>query len=175
MAEEPPRPAPPGGGDDVEELMKMLGVDPAKAGTPPPPPAPAASAPASPPPAAGEEIHRMMKDLQAAGKLPAPPSEAKRPEFESFAPSQGKTEASIDLLRDVSLHAKVELGRTRMLVQDILKLSPGSVVELDRLTGDPLDVYVNDRLVARGEVLVINENFAIRITEVVAPGRAGEK
>jgi len=56
-----------------------------------------------------------------------------------------------------------------MLVQDILKLSAGSVVELDRLTADPLDIYVNDRLVARGEVLVLDENFAIRITEVVQP------
>ena len=67
------------------------------------------------------------------------------------------------------------IGRARMYVQDILKLGPGAVVPLESLTGDPLDLYVNDRLVARGEVLVINENFAIRITEVISPQKAQEK
>jgi flagellar motor switch protein FliN/FliY len=91
-------------------------------------------------------------------------------EFEPLAPAaEVRPEAGLDLLRDVNVSVRVELGRARMYVQDILKLGPGSVVSLESLTGDPLDVYVNDRLVARGEVLVINENFAIRITEVIAP------
>lgn len=156
-----PEPAPKS--DDVDELMKMLGVEPGKAG------APAGPAPS---PAAQEEVREMAKDLQA-GKRPA--SEAKRPELEPFTPVSGKSEASIELLKDVDLHVRIELGRSRMLVQDILKLSSGSVVELDRPTGDPLDVYVNDRLVARGEVLVINDNFAIRITEVVQAAKEAGK
>lgn len=76
--------------------------------------------------------------------------------------------SSIDLLRDVDLNVKIELGRTRMLVEDVLKLGEGSVVELDKLAGDPVDVFVNDRLVARGEVLVLNDNFCVRVNEIVA-------
>jgi flagellar motor switch protein FliN/FliY len=76
--------------------------------------------------------------------------------------------SSIELLRDVDLNVKIELGRARMLVEDVLKLSEGSVVELDKLAGDPVDVFVNDRLVARGEVLVLNDNFCVRVNEIVA-------
>ena len=76
--------------------------------------------------------------------------------------------SSIDLLRDVELNVKIELGRSRMLVEDVLKLAEGSVVELDKLAGDPVDVFVNVRLVARGEVLVLNDNFCVRVNEIVA-------
>lgn len=74
----------------------------------------------------------------------------------------------IDLLGDVDLDVSIELGRTEMLVEDVLRLQSGSVVELDKLAGDPVDVYVNGRLVARGEVLVLNDNFCIRVSEIVA-------
>jgi len=73
----------------------------------------------------------------------------------------------LDMLADVQLDVRIELGRTRMLVEDVLRLNSGAVVELDKLAGDPLDVYVNDRLVARGEVLVLNDNFCIRVNEIV--------
>jgi len=76
--------------------------------------------------------------------------------------------SSIDLLRDVDMNVKIELGRAKMLVEDVLKLGEGSVVELDKLAGDPVDVFVNERLVARGEVLVLNDNFCVRINEIVA-------
>ncbi len=76
--------------------------------------------------------------------------------------------AGIELLGDVDLHVEIELGRTEMLVEDVLKLAEGSVVELDKLAGDPVDVYVNKRLIARGEVLVLNDNFCIRVSEIVA-------
>ena len=76
--------------------------------------------------------------------------------------------SGIEMLRDVELNVKIELGRTHMLVEDVLGLSDGSVVELNKLAGDPVDVYVNDRLVARGEVLVLSENFCVRINEIVA-------
>ncbi len=79
--------------------------------------------------------------------------------------------SSIELLRDVELNVKIELGRSRMMVEDVLKLSEGSVVELDKLAGDPVDVFVNDRLVARGEVLVLNDNFCVRVNEIVAGAR----
>lgn len=75
---------------------------------------------------------------------------------------------AIDLLADVNLNVKIELGRTRMLVSDVLKLGEGAVVELDKLAGDPVDIYVNDRPIARGEVLVLNENFCVRINEILS-------
>ena len=87
----------------------------------------------------------------------------------SFADSPREVPASsIELLRDVDLNVKIELGRSRMLVEDVLKLAEGSVVELDKLAGDPVDVFVNDRLVARGEVLVLNDNFCVRVNEIMA-------
>ncbi len=80
----------------------------------------------------------------------------------------GEAAGGIDLLSDVDLDVVIELGRTEMLVEDVLKLASGSVVELDKLAGDPVDVRVNGRLVARGEVLVLNDNFCIRISDVLA-------
>ncbi len=74
----------------------------------------------------------------------------------------------LDLLADVNLHVKIELGRTRMLVEDVLRLGEGSVVELDKLAGDPVDIFVNERHVARGEVLVLNDNFCVRVNEILA-------
>lgn len=76
--------------------------------------------------------------------------------------------SSIELLKDVELDVKIELGRVEMSVGEILKLSNGSVVELDKLAGDPVDVLVNEQLVAHGEVLVINDSFCVRINEIAA-------
>lgn len=102
-----------------------------------------------------------------AGSPAAPDAqEFKLPDFQQVM--QEAQVSSIDLLRDVDLNVKIELGRSRMLVEDVLKLTEGSVVELDKLAGDPVDVFVNDRLVARGEVLVLNDNFCVRINEIVA-------
>lgn len=82
----------------------------------------------------------------------------------NLSPAQQK---AIELLSDVNLNVKIELGRTRMLVEDVLKLSEGAVVELDKLAGDPVDIFVNDRHVARGEVLVLNDNFCVRVSEIL--------
>jgi flagellar motor switch protein FliN/FliY len=92
-------------------------------------------------------------------------------------PTRAVIGGPIELLHEVEMGVTVELGRTRMLVRDILDLSPGSVVELDRAAGAPIDVLVNGTLIARGEVVVIDEEFGIRITEVIGyedgsrPGR----
>src|SRR5688572_26711660 len=102
----------------------------------------------------------------AQAGLPGGASEFQLPSFQQAM--QDAQASSIDLLRDVELNVKIELGRSRMLVEDVLKLSEGSVVELDKLAGDPVDVFVNDRLVARGEVLVLNDNFCVRVNEIVA-------
>ena len=102
----------------------------------------------------------------AAGLIPPDTMPFDLPGFQQVM--QDAQVSSIDLLRDVELNVKIELGRSRMLVEDVLKLAEGSVVELDKLAGDPVDVFVNDRLVARGEVLVLNDNFCVRVNEIVA-------
>jgi flagellar motor switch protein FliN/FliY len=76
--------------------------------------------------------------------------------------------AEVAALDDVELDVRIELGRTEMYIEDVLKLAPGAVVQLDRLAGDPVDVYVNNRLVARGEVLVLNDNFCVRVSDILA-------
>lgn len=97
----------------------------------------------------------------------------KRPVFEDFGepikktvPSGGKPR-NLDMLLDINLPIVIELGRTQMLVKDILELGPGSVIELNKLSGEPVDLFVNDKKFARGEVVVIEENFGIRITELI--------
>ena len=83
--------------------------------------------------------------------------------------SQENQSRRLELLLDVPLDLSVELGRTRMSIQDLLNLSPGSVVELDKIAGEPLDILVNDRLIARGEAVVVNDKFGVRITDIVSP------
>jgi flagellar motor switch protein FliN/FliY len=75
----------------------------------------------------------------------------------------------LDMLLDLPLDVTVELGRTRMSIQELLTLGPGSVIELDKVAGEPLDILINDRLVARGEAVVVNDKFGIRITDIVSP------
>ncbi len=75
----------------------------------------------------------------------------------------------LDMLLDVPLEVGVELGRTRMTIQDLLQLGPGSVIELDKVAGEALDILVNGRLVARGEAVVVNDKFGVRITDIVSP------
>jgi flagellar motor switch protein FliN len=73
------------------------------------------------------------------------------------------------LVLDIDLPISIELGRTTMLIRDIVRLAPGSIVELDKLSGEPVDLLVNGKMFARGEVVVVDENFAIRITDLVTP------
>ena len=70
-------------------------------------------------------------------------------------------------VRDIPLEVTVELGRTRLLIRDIMDLSPGSIIELDKLAGEPVDLFANGLLVARGEVIVIDDNFGVRVTEII--------
>ena len=92
-----------------------------------------------------------------------------------FAPlnqsSATSPDTNLDLLMGVKLQVVVELGRTSMRIEEILKLGPGSVVELDKLAGEPVDVLVNNRLIARGEVVVIDDRFGVRITDVLPYSR----
>lgn len=95
-------------------------------------------------------------------------------QYEEFVdqPAPGEN-ATLDALGDVQLDLRIELGRTDMYLEDVLKLRKGSVVPLDKLVGDPVDVYVNQRLVARGEVLVLDGNFCVRVGELIADAGSG--
>ena len=84
------------------------------------------------------------------------------------ATSTGETK-SMDLILDIPLTVAVELGRSKMLINDLLQLGQGSVIELTKLVGEPLEVLVNQKLVARGEVVVVNEKFGVRLTDIVSP------
>jgi flagellar motor switch protein FliN/FliY len=77
--------------------------------------------------------------------------------------------AELDFILDIPLEVTVEMGRTKMLINDLLQLGQGSVIELNRLAGEPLDILVNNKLVARGEVVVVGEKFGIRLTDIVSP------
>ena len=88
-------------------------------------------------------------------------------ELEQHKPSGPSKD--LDFILDIPLEVTVEMGRTRMLINDLLQLGQGSVIELNRLAGEPLDVLVNNKLVARGEVVVVSEKFGIRITDIVSP------
>lgn len=96
------------------------------------------------------------------------------PDFTALVPD-ASGQVGIDLLADVHLHVKIELGRTRMLLEDVLRLGEGAVVELDRLAGDPVDIFVNDRLLARGEILVVNDMFCVRVSEVLDAAAGAEE
>lgn len=108
-----------------------------------------------------------MNDPQITSEAVAQPANP-APEKESGVKLDG---ANLDLLMDVALRVTVELGRTRMMLRQVLELQHGSVVELDRMAGDPVDVFVNERLFAKGEVVVVDDKFGVRITELIAPGK----
>ncbi|MGD9127562.1 MAG: flagellar motor switch protein FliN [Planctomycetia bacterium] len=101
------------------------------------------------------------------------PEGVKQFSFERFGGSTASSDmATLDLVKDVDLDLRIELGRTHMYLQDVLKLRSGSVVPLDKLAGDPVDIFVNGRLIAKGEVLVLNDNFCVRIGELIAGAEA---
>jgi flagellar motor switch protein FliN/FliY len=104
-------------------------------------------------------------DLTSAQR-PVPPADV-----EALSPAEKahRKTANIDLLMDVNLPVSIELGRTRMTISDILELGCGSIVELDKLAGEPVDILVNNKMLAKGEVVVLDENFGVRITSLVSP------
>jgi flagellar motor switch protein FliN/FliY len=87
----------------------------------------------------------------------------------------GKRERNLDLILDIPLKVTVELGRTKMVVSDLLNLGQGSVIELGKLAGEPMEVLVNDKLVARGEAVVVNEKFGVRLTDIISPAERVEQ
>lgn len=104
----------------------------------------------------------------AATPLEVVPPEGKAPDEKKKALTEGK-DRNLDLILDIPLRVTVELGRTKMVVSDLLNLGQGSVIELSKLAGEPMEILVNDKLVARGEAVVVNEKFGVRLTDIISP------
>ena len=118
--------------------------------------------------AAINQVQGVADSVSPPAAAPSPADNAQAfsaPVFGEHDPDSPKE--GMDLLSDVHMDVRIELGRTNMFVEDVLKLGDGAVVELDKLAGDPVDVFVNNRKVARGEVLVLNDMFCVRISEIV--------
>ncbi len=127
-------------------------VEPIGYGSPPPPPIAASPRNIN----YGQEVHQQVM-VQSA-------------QFAPLGSAKSSKEASnIGLILDVPLQVTVELGNTRMRIKEILELGVGSIIELDKLAGDPVDIYVNGKLIAKGEVVVIDENFGIKVTDIISP------
>lgn len=145
--------------------------------------APASAAPALPRFAPDELLNEAQAGLQMAQDIgfPPPPSRPKPPpdprlaaaqpyELEAFDTLPDNVEpGQLRALEEVELDLRIELGRCELLIEDVLKLREGSVVPLDKLAGDPVDILVNGKLIARGEVLVLNDNFCVRVAEILSP------
>ncbi len=118
-----------------------------------------------------DEGVKTAEDTKVAGDSEAKTKvEAKAAQFSNVQDAGKSTEQkSIDFILDLPLQVTVELGRTKMLINDLLRLGQGSVVELSKLAGEPMEVLVNQKLVARGEVVVVNEKFGVRLTDVISP------
>lgn len=116
----------------------------------------------------------MNEQHEETVETPAPEQEdyPENVEFAEVEPSLegGNSPQSIDFLLDIPLEITVELGRRQIQIGDLLKLGQGSVVELEKLTNEPVDIYINQKLMGHGEVLVVNEKFAIRLTNIISPG-----
>lgn len=117
---------------------------------------------------------------QALASPPAPEAASTSAGDRVFQPLQGNTgsdiaKADIDRVLDVPVQLTAELGRTRISIKNLLQLSQGSIVELDGLAGEPMDVFINGYLIAQGEVVVVNEKFGIRLTDIITPSERIQK
>ena len=116
-----------------------------------------------------DEIDKLLAELTAEPAAPAPAGEAKKRAMDQVA-SDAPVGAprSLEFVLDIPLEFTVEVGRTRLTIGELLHLGPGSIVELSKPAGEPLEVFVNGKLVARGEVVIVNEKYGIRLTDVIS-------
>lgn len=122
-----------------------------------------------------EEAQNLAESLEAElNQLEDQELVASAPAEEDDDEQEGK-DRNLALILDIPLRVTVELGRTKMIVSDLLNLGQGSVVELNKLAGDPMEIFVNDKLVARGEAVVVNEKFGVRLTDIISPSERVEQ
>jgi flagellar motor switch protein FliN/FliY len=125
---------------------------------------------------ADAEARRVAADLAVAAQSPyqAKPASHLFPDFGSSAPKAGALN-DFDMILDIPVQLTVELGRTKISIRNLLQLAHGSVVELEGLAGEPMDVLVNGTLIAQGEVVVVNDKFGIRLTDIITPAERMRK
>ncbi len=111
-----------------------------------------------------------VQEELAATKNAPPKTEVNEVRFGEIKNAQeGKSSMNLDFILDIPLTITVELGRCRLLISELLQLGQGSVIELTKLAGEPMEIFVNQKLIARGEVVVVNEKFGVRLTDIVSP------
>ena len=113
-----------------------------------------------------EKQKEMLRADAETQKEETQPAKYEAPAAVSVAEKETR---NIDLILDIPLQVSVELGKTKMLINDLLQLGQGSVVELEKLAGEPLDIYINGKQVARGEAVIVNEKFGVRLTDIISP------
>ncbi len=127
----------------------------------------------------GEDVQDDIDALLAGGDEERPaaavPERAELDEFEATARNQRAGAPDLDVILDIPVRISMEVGNTEITIRNLLQLNQGSVIELDRLAGEPLDVLVNGTLIAHGEVVVVNEKFGIRMTDVISPSERIKK
>lgn len=116
----------------------------------------------------------MAEQSSAEAEAPKPDAKA-APITKLDDSSKPRSDVNLDMVLDIPVTISMEIGRTRISIRNLLQLSQGSVVELDRLAGEPMDVLVNDTLIAHGEVVVVNDKFGIRLTDVISPAERIKK
>lgn len=122
------------------------------------------------------ELNQMAEEPGAAGGDSGNESDAGSGDGDSDGGgADSGRDKNLDLILDIPLKVTVELGRTKMVVSDLLNLGQGSVIELSKLAGEPMEVLVNDKLVARGEAVVVNEKFGVRLTDIISPSERVEQ
>jgi len=104
-----------------------------------------------------------------SSKKETSPQETQPAKFEELSPEKREgAPPELDFILDIPLEISVEIGRTKMLIKDLLKLNQGSIIELEKFAGEPVEIYVNGKLMAKGEVIVVNDKFGVRITEIIS-------
>lgn len=118
----------------------------------------------------------VRQELESS-KSPIPKVEASVATFEELqnGKTRGAPQLDLDFILDIPLTLSAELGRSRLLISELLQLGQGSVIELTKVAGEPMDIYVNQRLIARGEVVVVNEKFGVRLTDIISPAERVNK
>jgi flagellar motor switch protein FliN/FliY len=146
--------------NEIDELMKGVGQ-------------------AKETPAADDNISwdDVQEEMEQSAHPNAPKTEISNVHFDELQKTQpqGRTNFNLDFILDIPLTLTAELGRSKMLISELLQLGQGSVLELSKLAGEPMDIFVNQRLIARGEVVVVNEKFGVRLTDIVSPAERVNK
>jgi flagellar motor switch protein FliN/FliY len=159
--------------DELSKALESMGVNPPETAA-----APAAADDVSEDDWAAAMAEQAVADQSAEAQKQAAPASRPANIFPSFNASGNAPDSimnELDMILDIPVHLTVELGRTKIAIKNLLQLAHGSVVELDALAGEPMDVLVNGTLIAQGEVVVVNDKFGIRLTDIITPEERARK